>query len=472
MFSWLGHLRVIPVSNARLFGVLHLVDALIHTEMKGCVSLSKFINDFVVGIDISSEFSVVAMLEPNGSLIRKPFRIDHNPKGFNKLLEILKKEEERLKQKPIYFVESTGIFHLPLFYFLRSNDLKGFVLNPLCVHSTKNFDLRKVKNDAKDAESIARLAKFQEVKYSLVPEPQILALRMMSREYYAMSDMLTEMKNRLCTDLYLLFPGYIDVFGNPFGKASLEILKRYPSPRLLSEADPNELAIMISKISRKTVSWAMKKVEILREITEHALSMPMEFDILSLKIKAHVENIESFQDRLDGILKQLKAMIQSSDFPTKERRYIELLEEMPGIGFLTAVTLIAEIGDFSKFHSPKAFVAFFGIDPSVNQSGKFNGDRNKISKRGTRFGRRVLFTAALASIRTTRKGDAINPILRDYYHKKCENKKKKVALVAVMHKLLNYIFAVLRDEKSFALRSPEDHQTWRHAKESPLKLAA
>jgi hypothetical protein len=88
--------------------------------------VSKFFNDFVVGIDVSSEFSVVAMLEPSGSLIRKPFRIDHNPKGFNKLLEILKKEEERLKQKPIYFVESTGIFHLPLFFFLRSNDLKGW----------------------------------------------------------------------------------------------------------------------------------------------------------------------------------------------------------------------------------------------------------------------------------------------------------------------------------------------------------
>ncbi len=41
-----------------------------------------------------------------------------------------------------------------------------------------------------------------------------------------------------------------------------------------------------------------------------------------------------------------------------------LLEEVAGIDFLTAVTLIAEIGDFSKFHSPKAFVAFFGIVPS------------------------------------------------------------------------------------------------------------
>ena len=122
--------------------------------------MSKFQDDFVVGIDVSSEFSIVAMLEPSGALIRKPFRVDHNTFGFHKLLDIFKKEEEWLNRKPIYFVESTGIFHLPLFFFLRSNDLKGFVLNPLCVHSTKNFDLRKVKNDAKDAEAIARLAKY------------------------------------------------------------------------------------------------------------------------------------------------------------------------------------------------------------------------------------------------------------------------------------------------------------------------
>jgi transposase len=168
----------------------------------------------------------------------------------------------------------------------------------------------------------------------------------------------------------------------------------------------------------------------------------------------------------------MTAIISGDDFPAFVRNSIMLLADMPGIGFLTAATILAEIGDFSKFRSPKALVAFFGIDPNVNESGKFTGDRNKISKRGTRFGRRVLFTAALASIRTTCKGDPINPVLRDYYLKKCENKKKKVALVAVMHKLLHYIFAVLRDQKPFEFRSPEDHQSWRNAKNSGPLLAA
>ena len=48
--------------------------------------------------------------------------------------------------------------------------------------------------------------------------------------------------------------------------------------------------------------------------------------------------------------------------------------------------------------------------------------------------------------------------MRAYYESKILSKKKKVALVAVMHKLLHYIFAVIRDQKSFAFRSPEDHK--------------
>ena len=225
---------------------------------------------------------------------------------------------------------------------------------------------------------------------------------------------------------------------------------------------------MISKNARKGIGWAAAKVAKLFEIAALADSMPSNFSVLSVKIQFHLDGIENLQNSLDGIAKKLHEMIESDDFPAKVRKQIDLLNRMPGIGFITAVTLISEIGDFDMFKSPKAFTAFFGIDPSVNQSGKSTGDRNKISKRGTRFGRRVLFTAALSSIRTTRNGDPINPVLRDYYAQKCVNKKKKVALVAVMHKLLHYIFAVLRDEKAFEFRSPQDHQTWRTSKFQPI----
>ena len=49
-------------------------------------------------------------------------------------------------------------------------------------------------------------------------------------------------------------------------------------------------------------------------------------------------------------------------------------------------------------------------------------------------------------------------VLYEFYQKKCTNKPKKVALGAVMRKLVNIIFAVMRDKKPFELRTPEEHE--------------
>ncbi len=158
------------------------------------------------------------------------------------------------------------------------------------------------------------------------------------------------------------------------------------------------------------------------------------------------------------MINEIKSLIKSTDFPKQVRTNIELLKSIPGIGELTAITLVAEIGDINGFIKPKHLVAFFGIDSSVNESGKFKGNQNKISKRGTRIGRRALYAVALASIRKTRNGVPINKVLLDYYETNLNGKKAKVALVAIMHKLLNYIFAVLRNQEPFKLRDPRIHK--------------
>jgi transposase len=85
----------------------------------------------------------------------------------------------------------------------------------------------------------------------------------------------------------------------------------------------------------------------------------------------------------------------SDSFPKAIRESIELLDAMPGIGFISAVTLLAEIGDFPKFKSAKAFTAFFGVDPTVKEPGKFKDDRIQMSKRDTKLGRRVLYIVSV-----------------------------------------------------------------------------
>lgn len=80
-----------------------------------------------------------------------------------------------------------------------------------------------------------------------------------------------------------------------------------------------------------------------------------------------------------------------------------------------------------------------------------------MSKRGTKYGRRALYAVALACVRKKRNGLPNNPVTLEYYQKLRESKKKKVALGAIMHKVLKYIFAVLRDQKPFEVRTPEQH---------------
>jgi transposase len=136
---------------------------------------------------------------------------------------------------------------------------------------------------------------------------------------------------------------------------------------------------------------------------------------------------------------------------------------------LTAVAIMCEIGDFSAFRSPKQLFAYFGMDPSVNESCKFIGTQVHMSKRGSRIARRAIFAVALSSIRTKRNGEALNPFLYAYYHKKKESKAKMVAIGAIMHKVSNIIFAVLRNNSAFELRSPEEH---RNSYNPPILAAA
>jgi len=163
-----------------------------------------------------------------------------------------------------------------------------------------------VKNDNKDAEAIARLAKYQDVKFSLVPKPQILALRMMAREYYALADTLTEMKNRLSTDLYMLFPGFLSLFSNPFGKASMAILPEFPSPKAIQKADRDYLTALVAQNARKGHQWALKKVDALFEISTLVSSMPKELSILDSKIKIHLDGILHLQGSLEAIETQFR----------------------------------------------------------------------------------------------------------------------------------------------------------------------
>lgn len=418
--------------------------------------MSKFYNNIVIGIDVSSDFSMVAILAPNGDVYRKSFKVRHDMDGFEFLLKEIKKAEQEFNMKIALFMESTGVYHLPLLHFLKSNQLEAYVINPLITNSNKNQDIRKVKNDKKDALSIAKIGKFQDIKaYSFFDIPTF-TLKCLCRDYYKLVDTRAIFKKKLSADLYIIFPGYKTVFSDITGPSSIAILKQYQTPKAILDASKDDIIDLLLKSSKKGLAWCNKIYDKLIKVATRTIGISSVG--LSIKLLNSISIIDNLNKQISLLLAEIKRLVKSDDILIQAKNNIKLLMSIPGIGFITAVTILTEIGDLKGFMKSKQLVAYFGIDPAVNESGKFKSDKQKMSKRGTRIGRRALYAVALASIRTTRNGQAINKVLMDYYKNNLNGKKKKVALVAIMHKLINYIFAVLRDQKEYEERLPQIHQ--------------
>jgi transposase len=413
----------------------------------------------MAGIDVGKFFSEMAILSPSNEVIAR-MKIRHDSSSdVERAVKLLKKTEKDFDSRPFVVMESTGHYHKILFHSLCKAGFEVSIINPIQTDSIKNIGIRKVKNDKVDARKIALLYRFQELKTTNIPDEDIECLRSLCRQYYKLSDELTAYKNRLTGIVDQLMLNFKDVFPNIFSKAALAVLEKYPTPVHILKANRNKLIALIQKNSRRSLKWSTAKYELL-------VSKAREFAPLSINnssniamLGVYISMIKTLEENLEKVLKAIRSLIaedMAKDIPMLALT-LELLQSIPGIGLISAVTILAEIGDFSAFSKPGKLVAYFGIDPSVMQSGEFTGTQNKMSKRGSRLLRRVLFTIALANIRTKRDKTACNPVLMEYYKNKCQNKPKKVALGAVMRKLVNYIFAVLRDRKPYQLRSPQEH---------------
>jgi transposase len=405
-----------------------------------------------VGVDVAADFSWFSILTPDGREFRKPFKVEHdNVDSLKNAVLTIKEAEERYSMKSKTFLESTGIYHFPLFCHLKDLGFDVFIINPLITNSNKNVGIRKVKNDKFDAKRIAALGFSPDLKVSVIPTELIMNLRCLCREYYSLVDHRSAYINKLKAQLRIVFPGYNKTFSDVTGATSIQILKNFPTPEDIINAEPSTIIDLIAITSRKGLKFARTKYELLYATATNALNfrynLSSVYDILDI----HIAFIGIYDAKIDSILLKIKGFVDKNHNEEFVKQ-IEYLDSIPGVGFLSAVTLMCEIGDFSAFSKPKQLFAYFGVDPSVNESGKFKGTKNKMSKRGSRIGRRVLYAIALASVRTKRNGVAINPVLHEYYQDKKQSKPKKVALGAVMHKVSNIIFAMLRDKSILSLK--------------------
>jgi len=143
------------------------------------------------------------------------------------------------------------------------------------------------------------------------------------------------------------------------------------------------------------------------------------------------------KERLERIEAKLLALVQSE--PSCQRRMDQLCS-VPGVGPVTALTLLAEMPELGQVNRQQ-IAMLAGVAPLNHDSGKRRGKRRTY---GGRSGvRSTLYMAALSASRT-------NPVIRPFYQRLVANgKEKKVALTACMRKLLVILNAMARDQKSW-----------------------
>lgn len=414
----------------------------------------------VAGVDVSKDFSDMCIIGPDNSVFER-VKIFHDETSMKRSIGFLQKAERAFGAKPILVMEATGHYHRILHQFVTQHGYQAVVINPLQSSALKNLNIRKIKNDQIDAYRIALLYRTNSLKASLIPTDKIENLRMLCRQHHVIKNDITAYEQRLHALLDQVFPKYSSLFSRLTGKTSMAVLSCYPTPESLCGVHVQTLAKKIGVVSRRGKGYSETLAKKLIAVSKEARSIDIYRQSAPMLIRSEVAILQTMTALVAQIDSEIHDVICSDAYLSVN---IQLLKTIPGIAEYSAAVILSEIGDFTSFKKAKQLVAFFGLDPSVHQSGNFSGTNNKISKRGSSYLRSVLSLVAQVAISRRHDGEYRNPTLVEYYRKKRESKPAKVAMCAVMHKLVNIVFAVLRDQKPFTVRTPEEHLKLLHSR--------
>ena len=371
---------------------------------------------YFVGIDVSKYKHDCFITTETGIVITQNLSFSNNHDGFCKFLKLLQSLDN--SQEIRIGFEATGHYHLNLMLFLEENNFSFMEFNPALV---KKFilttTLRKTKTDKKDAIAITKY--LMSVDYKPYPKQfyHKYALKSLTRRREAFVHQRSYFKVELTNILDIVFPEFKPFFNNSFSTTALYILSNYPSAEAIAQMDDYD---SIRKVSRGKFSYSMFLK--LKEIAMNTVGLDNE--------------IYSFQ--LSSILTLISTMDKQIDLiEEKISQIIDLLNprclSIKGIGTILSASIVAEFGDFNRFKSADACLAFAGLEPSTIQSGcaEHNG---KMVKHGSPHLRAAIMSAAEYVFMH-------EPTFTIFYYKKRhEGKAHRVALSHVAKKLVRVIY--------------------------------
>jgi transposase len=372
---------------------------------------------------------------PSGTEV-KPFDFSNSRKGFEEFWACVwqTKKINNLEEVVIGF-ESTGPYAEPLLHFLRKKGTKLVQVNPLHTKRLKELQGNSPgKTDHKDPKVIADIIELGHALTVIIPEGIPAELRRLTAARERSVQRRTALLNQLQSLIFIIFPEFLQVLKNTGSKTSQYLLKHWPTPEDIISKGKDDLARTLKTVSRGNMG--REQAEALYMAAKESVGIKEGRKSIILEIIETISAIES-TDRFVAIVEAEMGRCLS------EIPYSLSILSIKGIGPITAAGLIGEVGDFRQFGTISEIMKHAGLDLYEVSSGKHKG-KKRISKRGRHLLRKLLFFAAM---NTVRKGG----VMHEYYQSCLQRGMLRIkAIIAVARKLLRIIFAVVRDLSEFA----------------------
>lgn len=361
------------------------------------------------GLDVHQAAIAVCIriVTENGKITGHAKRFDTTPTGLIALRDWLREFDVTH-----VVMEGTGVYWQPVY-----NTLAGYFDITVCnAYAAKKMPGRKT--DQSDASWLAQLLSYGALQKSFIPPEDIRELRELTRtrvHYVEDRARVVNSIHRLLERVGFKLCSVVSDLQGATARAILaDVVAGVTDPAVLAEHAKGKLR---------------SKREQLREVVQVQLS-PTIRQVLG----QHLERLDLHSRQIADLERMMK------DALTPYAKEMELLVSIPGIEFLSAATILAEIGnDMSVFRGPKGLSSWAGVAPGNSESA---GKRKRVSApHGNRYLSRMLFQVVLSITKLKAPND-----LADFFRKKLPKRGFKKAGVATSHKLLVRIHKLLSDQ--------------------------
>lgn len=387
----------------------------------------------LVAIDIAKARNEV-LIEATGHDRRRRLTVPNTRAEHDRFVELL-----RTAGRPVIVaLEATGNYHRPLAWRLLDAGFEVRLVSSVALARTREaihngWD----KNDPKDAQVILHMLRTGLTqRYHDALFHGLNDLQELSKTHEAISKAKTEVLHRLLTHYLPLYFPEIDRFRhNSRSEWFFAFLSRFPTPSSITALEKEAFIAEAWDVVGRKVAKARLLADIYDTAASSiALPIPPDAEAIAMfrLVIAEVLGLIRTRDRIE---ERAQAMLGSN--PDYRR-----LLQIPGIGPIHALTILAEAGDLRRFGHHRQFLKFCGLDLATYQSGKYRG-QTRLSKFGNARLRRAMWLAAQVAIR--QKENSFRDKFERYVAKDRRNADlNRKALSAVAAKMARVVHAVIK----------------------------